>query len=463
MAIETVGDTIPLGGPPGPVNVLTVRNVSTGAAGSQAAAQINGVAPTQTLDLTIPKGDPGATGPVPWAPILAWYTGQICTATAPATLVYVGGTAYVCAITHIAGTFAADLAAGRWAQVAPGGLQPWKTPPVAWAASTAYTASAPADTVTNGGNLYICSTSHTSGASFDSSKWVLAAQAGAASAGALLAANNLSDLGSVTAALQNLLQAPASPNASASFAAGDVERIVRPTGTITRTLPASVPAGWNTDVILNDGTGIVTVAVPAGGILDGVTNGSTLIFPKQRARFFYDADGWRTVWIERSPLLLVQLITSAVALADFTLPAGYGSFDILITGWKPGTNGAALNARFSDDNGATFKAGASDYSTALTEFYSSTSYTASANASSLILIGQTGTTGNGGLADVKLYPGGGANAGLLSRASYYYYGGAYATCLGGGNVNATTNRITTLRLFPGSGTALFNVTIRGNP
>jgi hypothetical protein len=44
---------------PAPPNVLTVGAVTTGAAGSAAAATITGQAPAQQLDLTIPRGDPG--------------------------------------------------------------------------------------------------------------------------------------------------------------------------------------------------------------------------------------------------------------------------------------------------------------------------------------------------------------------------------------------------------------------
>lgn len=46
-------------GPQGPASDLAVGTVTTGAAGTQAGATITGVAPDFTLDLTIPKGDPG--------------------------------------------------------------------------------------------------------------------------------------------------------------------------------------------------------------------------------------------------------------------------------------------------------------------------------------------------------------------------------------------------------------------
>jgi hypothetical protein len=48
----------------GPPNTLAVGTVTTGAPGSAAAVSIHGAAPNQTVDLTIPRGDVGATGPV---------------------------------------------------------------------------------------------------------------------------------------------------------------------------------------------------------------------------------------------------------------------------------------------------------------------------------------------------------------------------------------------------------------
>jgi len=50
-------------GPAGPANSLAIGTVTTGAPGSAAAATITGTAPSQTLSLTIPRGDVGAQGP----------------------------------------------------------------------------------------------------------------------------------------------------------------------------------------------------------------------------------------------------------------------------------------------------------------------------------------------------------------------------------------------------------------
>ncbi len=56
-ATGATGDT-------GPANELTIGTVMTGTPGSSASATITGTPPTQVLDLVIPRGDTGATGPV---------------------------------------------------------------------------------------------------------------------------------------------------------------------------------------------------------------------------------------------------------------------------------------------------------------------------------------------------------------------------------------------------------------
>ena len=56
-----VGDRGPKGDT-GPANSLAIGTVTTGAAGASASATITGTAPTQTLNLTIPRGTAGADG-----------------------------------------------------------------------------------------------------------------------------------------------------------------------------------------------------------------------------------------------------------------------------------------------------------------------------------------------------------------------------------------------------------------
>ena len=50
------------GGPPGPATTIAIGTVTTGAAGSSAGATMTGIAPNQTLNLVVPRGDNGATG-----------------------------------------------------------------------------------------------------------------------------------------------------------------------------------------------------------------------------------------------------------------------------------------------------------------------------------------------------------------------------------------------------------------
>jgi hypothetical protein len=50
-------------GPLGPANTLSIGTVTTAETGVSAAATITGSSPTQTLNLTLPKGNTGATGP----------------------------------------------------------------------------------------------------------------------------------------------------------------------------------------------------------------------------------------------------------------------------------------------------------------------------------------------------------------------------------------------------------------
>jgi hypothetical protein len=67
-------------GPPGPANTLTVGTVTTGAPGSAAVVTITGTAPNQVLNMTIPRGDVGATGPAgPAGPPNALAIGTVTT------------------------------------------------------------------------------------------------------------------------------------------------------------------------------------------------------------------------------------------------------------------------------------------------------------------------------------------------------------------------------------------------
>jgi len=65
-----------------------------------------------------PQGEVGGQGPAPWIAPAAWVTATAYTATAPASAVSQGGSSYACLISHTSGTFATDLAAGKWGLIA---------------------------------------------------------------------------------------------------------------------------------------------------------------------------------------------------------------------------------------------------------------------------------------------------------------------------------------------------------
>jgi hypothetical protein len=59
----------------------------------------------------------GQTGPTPLLPIVPWATGVAMVAGPPASYVSQNGSSYECLISHTSGTFATDLAAGKWGAV----------------------------------------------------------------------------------------------------------------------------------------------------------------------------------------------------------------------------------------------------------------------------------------------------------------------------------------------------------
>jgi hypothetical protein len=122
-------------------------------------------------------GPPGAAGPSPFAlPPTTWASSTLYTASAPASVVMYSGTEYVCIVSH---TSTASFDASKWVATSVGppgsagpiGPAPW-TSPTNWQPSTVYTATAPASCVIHGGTTYVCTTAHTSTATFDVTKWI---------------------------------------------------------------------------------------------------------------------------------------------------------------------------------------------------------------------------------------------------------------------------------------------------
>lgn len=105
-------------GPQGPSGTLSVGAVATGAAGTDVIIANVGTPQAAVLNITIPRGDVGNTGPAAWAAPVAWQTATAYTATAPRSAVVQGGETYVCLVSHTSGTFSTDLSNGNWIKVA---------------------------------------------------------------------------------------------------------------------------------------------------------------------------------------------------------------------------------------------------------------------------------------------------------------------------------------------------------
>jgi hypothetical protein len=81
------------------------------------------------------KGDTGSAG---LGPVAAWTTGHDYVAGPPADYVSDGGSSYMCLVDHTSGTFAADLAAGKWGLVAQKGADGTAPPAYGGTSATSF-------------------------------------------------------------------------------------------------------------------------------------------------------------------------------------------------------------------------------------------------------------------------------------------------------------------------------------
>jgi hypothetical protein len=190
-------------------NELSIGTVETGAPGSPADAEITGESPNQVLNLTIPAGDDGQTGPSAWSAVSAWASGQSYSNVAPASVVTYGGETYVCSTPH---TSSVSFDATKFTKISSKGDASSVPGPAAWSSVAAwgsgnnYTSAPPASVVTYGGETYVCHTSHLSDGAFDGTKFTKIASKGVDGLGAgdMIGANNLSDVANATTARENI-------------------------------------------------------------------------------------------------------------------------------------------------------------------------------------------------------------------------------------------------------------------
>lgn len=107
--------------------VLTDRGCFSGGWNSEGACGI-GTTTNETVlqplwvnGIMGPQGPIGVTGAEPFSVPTPWVTGTPYVQGPPASAVTQGGSTYICLVDHTAGTFATDLAAGKWRVIAVGG------------------------------------------------------------------------------------------------------------------------------------------------------------------------------------------------------------------------------------------------------------------------------------------------------------------------------------------------------
>lgn len=234
------------------------------------------------------------------------------------------------------------------------------------ATNSAASATAAATSATNAGaSATAAATSATNASTSATAAATSASNASAALAGAVRVDISQSfTAAQIEQALVNLTQAPLTFTTNTALNGTYVGRRLRfgssASAAATLTLPSGVGDGFTTGALKNETTKYaLTVGVPSGAVLDGTTNGTVTILPFQKASFYFDADGWHTYWEDYSPVVLSRKVSS-VSSVDWNIPQGYSTFEIVMSALSASTSTGVVGWA-SNDGGATFRNGASDY------------------------------------------------------------------------------------------------------
>jgi len=183
------------------------------------------------------------------------------------------------------------------------------------------------------------------------------------SGGALLSANNLSDLANLPTARRNAMRRVVSVK-SANYTAtlDDIGNVIANTGATawTLSLPAAASAGNGfCFTVKNVPAGAkITVDPDASETVNGLT---TLgVYGGDSVELICDGTNWYGMF--QSPLSIVQTETLATARStiEMALPTEFSTFDLRLEGFEP-TVAATLAMRMSIDNGASYYANSGAY------------------------------------------------------------------------------------------------------
>jgi hypothetical protein len=146
------------------------------------------------------------------------------------------------------------------------------------------------------------------------------------------------------------------------LAVGDYGKTIVGTGTWTQTLTAAATLadGWWVE-FRNDGTGIITIDPNGSETIDGLT--TINLYPGEGCVIGCSGSAFKTMGRGTGLVRIQTQIASSSAQIDFDIgfTSDFDEYVITLTNAIPATDGASISARFSEDAGATFKAGATDY------------------------------------------------------------------------------------------------------
>lgn len=247
-----------------------------------------------------------------------------------------------------------------------------------------------------------------------------------------------------------------SKSAAYTVVKADAGSIFFCSNTFTLTLPAVTSLGNPfCFTVVNTGTGLITIDPDSSELIDG---GSTLLVgPGDAVSVVGDSSTWRSFGQRAGMVLLDRQIASNVAQIDLKNVFGtrFESYEIVLSDIVPATDNVELWCRFSEDNGTTFVAGATDYKYAANVLLDSgtRSDSGSTGAAQIkICFGIGNGAGEGASGSVSLNnPGGSKHKQLRALMTAHNQTPAAGSYFVGGVYKATTNVVNAVRFMMSSG------------